>query len=244
MPPLQLTDHDAKLAPPPARFRWSVLSIVVAIFLISTTLSAAATCIILYEVIDEEVSTKGHASGALLVKGYDEGLIAQTATAEHNGVPFLVAPLLSIEQLGSVKSLHVTRRQLGPGYVSGFQVIGFDWVSKLQMHFDTTEGFQVHYDHGLTYLQYKNDNNTVMREKICTNNITCSAFYVNGIDVAAKRAEMFGLLDDLANTVCFACRAGIQRMLSRQPSACLHAHRHMAIPLCPLGHCMRRTSRV
>jgi len=84
--------------------------------------------------------------------------------------------------------------------VSGFQVIGFDWVNKLQMHFDTVEGFQVHYDHGSTYLQYK-DGNKTMREKVCTNNITCSAFYVNGIDVAAKRAEMFTLLDDLANTV-------------------------------------------
>jgi len=115
-------------------------------------------------------------------------------------VPFLISPLLSVEDLSRVKFLHVTRRQLGPGHVSGFDVIGFDWVSQLQMHFNTVEGYELHYDHGLTYLQYKGANGTFVREMVCTDNITCSSFYVNGIDIAAKRAEMLSLLDDLANS--------------------------------------------
>ena len=117
-------------------------------------------------------------------------------------MPFLIAPLLSTDDLDRVKYLHVTRNSLGPNHVTGYQVIGYDWVSPLQMHFTTADGATVHVDYGVASLRFV-ENGTLKHESVCSANATCSSFHVNGIDVDAKKAEMLRLLDEVANSVRF-----------------------------------------
>jgi len=162
-----------------------------AIFL-TATFNAIAT----YIIVSSNKLMWAHSSGALVLQGKHQ--IAQTAVPEQ-AVPFIVAPLLSPSNLAKVKFMHVTRTEIAPNHVSGFTVVGFDWISRLQTVFHTSEGYSVHIDHGLTYLEWRDANGTVMREEVCSDNITCSAFNIDDIDVPTMTGRAYALLDAVAN---------------------------------------------
>lgn len=133
-----------------------------------------------------------HSSGALTLTD-SEGKVAKVALAQQDAVPFLIAPVLTVQELSEVKFLHVSL----PTHVAGFNVIGFDLYSKTRMRFHTAEGYDLHVDNGFTYLRM-GANQTV---QVCTANITCSAFNIKGLDVPSLTQQALHALDAAADTV-------------------------------------------
>lgn len=178
---------------------FAAITVFLAVFL---GISIVANAAIMLRVVDEGVKTTVESGTSALEVKNTGGMIAATSEAQQQ-IPLLVAPALDHATLGKVKFMSVSRTSMQwsselQDVVTGLVVTGYDWVSKLQMVFHTSNGYDLFIDHGLAKLVHPGKNTT---ELVCSANTTCSSFTVEGVDVDAKYEEVRGLLKEVVDNV-------------------------------------------
>lgn len=163
-------------------------------------LSVASTSAMMFYLLDVTKETRASDSGVLALKKSNK--IVQTAQAKVN-LPLVVSPLLTMKQLAEVQFLTVERQvarnatddydedELPDTFVSGLEVVGFQWFNKLEVIFETRQGMVV-ISNGEIELQ-KPDGAV---EPLCHSSVECGAVEVNAQLADALLDEAAYLLGD------------------------------------------------
>eukprot|EP00964_Phaeocystis_antarctica_P083744 scaffold52703_cov51-Phaeocystis_antarctica.AAC.1 len=113
------------------------------------------------------------------------GEVVGTRMATHN-LPLIVAPVLPDDELFSVETLRVTlpgSTMVGPGVVTSFRISRVDRINSTAVVFHTLGGEQVRVWNGVTTVRLSASGPEI---PVCSANVTCAAFQVEGAELAEK----------------------------------------------------------
>merc|ERR1719469_1056813 len=125
------------------------------------------------------------------------GKVVGTRVATHD-LPLLVAPVLPLEELFSVETIRVTlpgsapgpievgsgeaNNEVGPGVVNSFRISRVEKVNSTAVVFHAVGGEQIRVWNGVTTVW----NGISAEIPVCSANVTCAAFQVEGAELAEK----------------------------------------------------------
>lgn len=179
-------------------------------------LSVTTNFLVVFTVVDAQVKTTTDGEGVLVDKAGNQTVITQTQRPKgQTGIPLGLATFMNHDELMGIEKIMLTRYSPAEDYAVNFSgatffdtrsvndtqnltgtyfkvtymITGYEWFSEASMKFATSEGVHIWIVQGNAWAL---DDASPVPTQICSTDMECARFRVEGIDVDAviARAEL------------------------------------------------------